>query len=142
MLQAGCMCKSGLLAYGLEEGRALRGSSAPHFFRGYGGALTFGRAFYGGPRTFARSLFADGKDWMVQLSVEGAQMDAWISRSGGHCRWVSGGPLQALFWQKLASKINRQPSGAPLSGELDGLPPSQCWLQIRISGSCSTGRQT
>jgi hypothetical protein len=126
MLQAGLLCKSGLLAYGLEEGRACEVHLRLIFSVAMGAFTVLAEH-----ETFARSLFADGKDWMVQLSVEGAQMDAWISRSGGHCRWGRGtapGPVLAkLSFQNQSTALRA------LSGELDGFAAVNAG-QIRISG--------
>ncbi|MCC5840548.1 MAG: hypothetical protein JJT96_10515 [Opitutales bacterium] len=126
MLQAGLLSESGLLAYGLEERRA----SEVHLRLIFSVALGAFTVLVE-HESFARALFADGDDWMVQLSVDGAEMDAWISRTGGHCRWGRGtapGPVLA----KLVFD-NQSTALKALSGELDGFAAINAG-RIRISG--------
>jgi hypothetical protein len=112
MLQLGLLSKSGLAAYGLTEQEA----------REIHLRLTFSVALAAfiiltEHEKYAKSLFLGSGDWTVQLSVAGANMDAWLARRAGVCFWGRGRARGKL----TAKLIFNKPSTAlkALSGDLD-----------------------
>ena len=149
MLQAGLLCKSGLLAYGLEEGRACEVHlRCAHFFPPWYLSMGIAMAFtvLAGRRARELSLVRSlptARNWMGQLigggstnGMPGSPAQQWRILSGG----VAGdralpGHAVCFVWQSSASKIIDQPSG-PFSGALDGFAAVNAG-QIRISGLAS-----